>query len=274
MRIVAVIQARTASTRLPKKVLLPVAGRPLLELMLTRVRASQQLDDVVIATTTTSADDSIRTLADQIGVRCISGHPNDLLDRHRQAADAMDADVVVKIPSDCPLVDPRVIDEVVGAYRRHSAHYDFVSNLHPATWPDGNDVEVIPRGVLEEAWRHASKQFEREHTSPFIWDRPERFRLGNVLHPDGIDQSLEYRLTLDYEDDYRLIAAVFEAFARPEPSVFSVAEIVAFLDARPDIVALNARYRGRGWVDGHLHELKTLRQRLEQRDALQELASP
>lgn len=258
MKVVAVVQARTASSRLPKKVLLPVAGRPLLELMLNRVKAAQQIDEVVVATTTTAADDSIRALTAQIRIACISGHPTDLIDRHLRAAEATGADVIVKIPSDCPLVDPRVIDEVVGTYRRQCQSYDFVSNLHPATWPDGNDVEVFPRHVLEQAWREAGRSFEREHTTPFIWDRPERFRIANVTAPGGRDQSCSHRFTLDYQEDYQVIAAVFEAFSRPEPSTFSVEEIVAFLDTHPEISGLNARYRGTGWVDQHRHELKTL----------------
>jgi spore coat polysaccharide biosynthesis protein SpsF len=258
VKIVAVVQARTASTRLPKKVLLPVAGRPLLELMLNRVRAAQQIDEVVVATTSSAADDSIRTLTAHARVACVSGHPTDLIDRHLQAAVATGADVVVKIPSDCPLIDPRVIDEVVGTYRRQSQRCDFVSNLHPATWPDGNDVEVFPRHVLEQAWREAARSFEREHTTPFIWDRPDRFRIANVTAPDGRDRSGTHRLTLDYQEDYALIAAVFQAFSRPEPSNFSVEEIVAFLDTHPEISGLNARFRGTGWVDQHRHELKTL----------------
>jgi spore coat polysaccharide biosynthesis protein SpsF len=256
VKIVAVIQARTASTRLPKKVLLPVTGRPLLELMLNRVKAAQQIDEVVVATTTAAADESIRAVTAHARVACVSGHPTDLIDRHLQAAEATGADVVVKIPSDCPLIDPRVIDEVVGIYRRHYQRCDFVSNLHPATWPDGNDVEVMPRHVLEQAWREAARPFEREHTTPFIWDRPERFRLANVTAPDGRDRSRSHRLTLDYQEDYALISAVFQAFSRPEPSTFSVEEVVAFLDAHPEISGLNARYRGTGWVDQHRHELK------------------
>jgi spore coat polysaccharide biosynthesis protein SpsF len=258
VKIVAVIQARTASSRLPKKVLLPVAGRPLLELMLNRVKAAQQIDGIVVATTTTAADDSIRALTAHARITCVSGHPTDLVDRHLQAAEVAGADVVVKIPSDCPLIDPRVIDEVVAAYRRHGQRYDFVSNLHPPTWPDGNDVEIFPRHVLEQVWREAERPFEREHTTPFIWDRPERFRIANVAAPDGRDRSRSHRLTLDYQEDYALIAAVFQAFSRPEPSTFSVEEIVTFLDAHPEISDLNARHRGTGWVDQHRHELKTL----------------
>jgi len=257
MRIVAVIQARMGSTRLPGKVLLPLGGRPLLERLLARVARAAQIDDLVVATTTAEADDPIRRLAADLGVACISGHPTDLIDRHLEAADRLASDVIVKIPSDCPLIDPEVIDEVVGHYRRHRGLYDYVSNLHPATWPDGNDVEVLPRHVLGEAWLEASRGYEREHTTPFVWDRPERYRLGNGTMPGGVDLSCSHRLTIDYEEDYRLIAAVFDALDGGR--AFSCADIVEFLDAHPEIGGLNSRFRGTGWIDKHRHELRTER---------------
>jgi len=259
MKLVAVIQARTGSSRLPSKILLRVLDRSLLELMLERVRAARELDEVVVATTSLPIDDPIRDLARQLDVACVSGHPLDLLDRHLQAAQAAEADAVVKIPSDCPLIDPRVIDQVVSAYRRDADRYDFVSNLHPATWPDGNDVEVVSRRVLEEAHREAQRGYEREHTTPFVWDRPERYRLGNVAWSTGLNLAESHRLTLDYPQDYQLIARVFEALQRPGQPPFSVDDIVAYLDAHPEVAALNAAYRGTGWIDRHRHELRTMR---------------
>lgn len=259
MKIVAVVQARTGSSRLPKKILLRALDRPLLALMLDRVRAARHLDDIVVATTSLAVDEPIRDLARQLDVACVSGHPLDLLDRHLQAAQATEADAVVKIPSDCPLIDPRVIDEVVGVYRRDAGRYDFVSNLHPATWPDGNDVEVVSRRVLEEAHREAQRGYEREHTTPFVWDRPERYRLCNVTWKTGLDLSASHRLTLDYLEDFQLIGRVFEALQQPGRPPFSVEDIVAYLDANPDVAALNAAHRGTGWIDRHRHELRTLR---------------
>jgi spore coat polysaccharide biosynthesis protein SpsF len=256
VRIVGVIQARMGSSRLPGKVLLPGAGRPLLEHMVERVRAAAELDGLVVATTRLAMDDSIRELCASLGVSCLGGDTLDLLDRHLEAGRFMDADAVVKIPSDCPLIDPRVIDRVVGFYRRDAASFDFVSNLRPASWPDGNDVEVMSLDVLATAWREARRPFEREHTTPFIWDRPERFRIGNVT--TDIDRSATHRLTLDYPEDHQLIAAVFEALYRSEAPPFSVEDIVAFLDGHPEIRALNAQHLGSSWVNAHRHELRTL----------------
>jgi spore coat polysaccharide biosynthesis protein SpsF len=258
VKIVAVVQARMGSTRLPGKVLLPAAGRPLLERMLDRVRSATSLDEVVVATTRAAADDSIRALAARADVRCVSGAAEDLVDRHLQAARETGADAVVKIPSDCPLIDPAVIDEVVGFFRRSHPRYAFVSNLHPPSWPDGNDVEVMRVDVLAETWREARLPFQREHTTPFIWDQPERFTTANVAAA-GPDLSAAYRLTLDYLEDYQLIAAVFAALQHPEGPPFSVGEIVTFLDANPEVRALNDKHAGSTWTAQYRDQLRTLR---------------
>src|SRR6476659_7531155 len=123
--------------------------------MLARVALAAQLDEIVVATTRLAADESIRMLAASLGIRCVSGDASDLLDRHMQAARATAADAVVKIPSDCPLIDPAVIDQTVAFFRARRATFAYVSNLHPPTWPDGNDVEIMRRDALEEAWREA-----------------------------------------------------------------------------------------------------------------------
>jgi len=257
MKVVGVIQARTGSSRLPGKVLLPLGGRPALERMLERVRAARQLDEVIVTTTTLAADDGIRRLTAELGIGCVSGNPTDLLDRHLAAGRITAAEAVVKIPSDCPLIDPAVIDQVVGFYRQHRGRFVYVSNLHPPSWPDGNDVEIMALRTLETAWCEATRGYEREHTTPFIWDQPERFAIANVLAP--WDLSTAYRLTLDYEEDYRLIAAVFEALHREGAPPFTVQDIVGFLDAQPEVRIMNARHLGDSWVTKHAHELRTRR---------------
>jgi len=278
VKVLVVVQARTGSTRLPGKVLLPVAGAPLLVRMLERVRAASTPTEVVVATTTDAGDQPVRDLARQAGVRCFSGHPTDLLDRHYQAAlacglspapasgggdgDEGDGDVVVKIPSDCPLIDPAVIDRVIGCYLAAPERYDFVSNLHPATYPDGNDVEAMPMAVLAAAWREATRPHEREHTTPFIWDQPERFRLGNVPWETGRDLSMSHRFTVDYPEDYAFVSAVFDALWTGDGTApsggFGLNEILDLLAARPDIFELNRRYAGVNWYRNHLGELATV----------------
>ena len=259
MRVVAVVQARTGSSRLPGKIWLPLAGAPLLQRMLERVRAAREIDDLVVATTVDDADQPVRELAARLGVRVHAGHPTDLLDRHLRAVEGMHADVVAKVPSDCPLIDPRVIDRVVRFFRANDDRYDFVSNLHPASYPDGNDVELMPRPLLEQAWREATRPHEREHTTPFFWDQPGRFRIGNVAWETGRDLSMTHRLTVDYQEDHALIAAVYQALHVEGAYPFSLGQILAYLEAHPAVFALNQRYAGVNWYRHHLAELRTVR---------------
>lgn len=259
MRIVVVVQARMSSTRLPGKVLLPLGGVPLLQRMLQRLEEARFADEIVVATTRYATDDPIRALAAEVGVRCVSGHPTDLLDRHMEVARVTNANAIAKIPSDCPLIDPRVVDRVLSVFRASRGQLDFATNLLPATWPDGNDVEVMRTDALEAAWREADRPYEREHTTPFIWDQPQRFRMANVTAGGWLrpDLARTHRLTLDYADDYRLIANVFKALHKEGGAAFTVEEIVDYLDANPEVRATNGRYGGAGWLDQHRHELRS-----------------
>ncbi len=257
MKLVTVIQARRGSTRLPDKVLLPLAGEPLLARMAERVQAAGLVGTVVVATTTDPHDDAVEVLCEAAGLNCFRGHPTDLLDRHYQAGRAWGADVVLKIPSDCPLIDPAVIDRTIAHYLEQPQAYDFVSNLHPPTYPDGNDVEIMPMHILETAWREAEKPHEREHTTPFVWDRPERFRIGNVAWETGLDYSMSHRFTIDYREDYEFIRAVFDELYEEKP-LFGLDDILRLLDEKPEIYALNALFAGVNWYRNHLDDLKTV----------------
>jgi spore coat polysaccharide biosynthesis protein SpsF len=258
--VVTVIQARRGSTRLPGKVLLRLGGRTVLERMLERVTAAALCGEVVVATTRAKADDEIRVVSERMGVRCYRGLPTDLLDRHYQAAVELGAEHVVKIPSDCPLIDPAVIDRVIGFYFEHLDRCDYVSNLHPPTYPDGNDVEICSFVALTEAWRESSRPCDREHTTPFLWDQPQRFRIGNVLWETGNDLSHTHRVVLDYPEDYEVIRCVFDAL-HPSDPMFGVDDVVGYLDAHPRVAALNAKHRGTSWYQRHAGELWTLPQR-------------
>jgi len=255
--IVTVIQARQRSTRLPGKILLPLGAATVLEQQIERVCAAALVGTVVVATTTDQSDDPIERICELAEVACIRGHPTDLLDRHRQAAVAYDAEHVVKIPSDCPLIDPAVIDEVLELYVHRACHFDYVSNLHPATQPDGFDVEIFSREALESAWREARAPHEREHTTPFIWDQPERFRIGNVSRTDGNDYSRSHRVVLDYPADFLVIARVFTDLHSANP-LFTVDDVVRWLDAHPATAGLNAPYHGVNWYRHHVGALRTI----------------
>lgn len=258
MKTLVVVQARLGSSRLPGKVMLPLAGEPLLIRLVERIRAARSHFDLVVATTTEPDDHEIVELCDAHQVPSFCGHPTDLLDRHYQAALAAAAEVVVKIPSDCPLIDPRVVDRVLEAWRRARTPWDYLSNLHPASYPDGNDVEVMRMEALEKAWREATRSFEREHTTPFLWERPERFRIGNVDWETGLDLSMRERFTVDYPEDYAFVSAVYEALWRPNRRPFGLWDVLRLLEERPQLRRLNERYLGVNWYRHHLAELKTV----------------
>ncbi|MGE3799413.1 MAG: NTP transferase domain-containing protein [Candidatus Kapaibacterium sp.] len=258
MNILVIIQARTGSSRLPNKVMMPLAGRPLLQRMIERVERATTPSGLLVATTLEPADNPIRNLCAEIGVNCFSGHATDLLDRHYKAGLEYRADVIVKIPSDCPLIDPRVVDRVITFWQQNRRTYDYVSNLHPATWPDGQDVEVIPMNLLERAWRNAAQNFEREHTTPWIWERPELFRLGNVVSDDSVDRSMTHRWTIDYPEDYTFLTQIFDALWSANRPDFSVEEILAYLEQSPTVSDINKMYAGVNWYRHHLHELRTV----------------
>jgi spore coat polysaccharide biosynthesis protein SpsF len=247
VKTLVVVQARMGSSRLPGKVLLPLAGRPLLERMLQRLLAARFPFQLCIATSTATEDEPIRELGRRLAVPVVSGHPTDLLARHIAAARELGADVVAKIPSDCPLIDPAVVDRVLGHYRAHADDFDFVTNLHPPSWPDGNDVEVMPLPILELANEEARQAHEREHTTPFVWDRPERFRIGNVSWGGGRDLSKTHRFTIDYPEDYELISRVYDELCTSVRPVFNLPDILALLDRKPELLRINARYSGLSW---------------------------
>lgn len=256
-KIVIVTQARTGSTRLPRKVMMPIAGEPLLTRMVERIKYTKVPCDVVVATTYESEDDEVESLCNKLGFNCFRGHPTDLLERHFEAGKKYNADIVVKIPSDVPLIDPRIIDKVLNFYLENEEKYDFVSNLHPATYPDGNDVEVIPMDVLETTYNEAKQPLEREHTTPYIWENPDRFKVGNVEWETGKDYSMSHRFTIDYPEDYEFISKVYDELYETNPE-FGLNEILQLLDEKPEIMDINRKYAGVNWYRNHLNELKTI----------------
>ncbi|MDX2129118.1 MAG: glycosyltransferase family protein [Chloroherpetonaceae bacterium] len=264
MSILVVVQARTGSSRLPNKTLFPILGESILWRQIERIQAAKTPFALVVATTIEEKDDPIRQICKEHHLECFSGHPTDLLDRHLKATQFFEQisgvkiNTVVKIPSDCPLIDPEVIDTVLSFYTSQQGNYDFVSNLHPATYPDGNDVECMPYDLLELAAKEASKPYEREHTTPFFWEQPERFRIGNVVWGSGLNYSMSHRFTIDYQEDYDFIKVVYEKLYKPESPIFSLSDILALLENEPEIYQINAKYAGVNWYRHHIGELKTV----------------
>lgn len=242
MRIAIVVQARVGSTRLPNKVLLPLHGEPLLSRMLERLRLVRLADALVVATSVAPQDQAIVDLCDKLEIACVRGDEHDCLQRHIDAAHALGADVVAKIPSDCPLIDPTVVDVVLHAYRQRAGQVDYVSNLHPGSWPDGNDVEVMPLGCLEHAALETRDPFDREHTTPYLWRHPNRFRMHNVRWDGGLNLSKTHRWVVDWWEDYQLAEHCFRALYPVHGPHFRVDHILALYASRPELATLNRQH--------------------------------
>jgi len=232
MKTVAIIQARTGSTRLPGKVLADLCGKPLLARVLERVAACPGIDAMLVATTTLPADAALAPLARQAGAQLFQGSAEDVLERYCLAARQAKADVVVRITADDPFKDPGVIAALLDAFAQGG--HDYVSNTLAPSYPEGLDTEVFSREALERAHRDASKPFEREHVTPFIWMRPQGFRLRNIACPRDLSA---LRLTVDTPADLELARALYaELLALGRP--FFLDDITALLDARPDLLGL------------------------------------
>lgn len=257
LKIVTIIQARMGSTRLPGKILLPLVNEPLLLKMYERVSYSELAGEIVVAITEEESDNELYKLCQQNNIKVFRGNTLDLLDRHYQAAKKYNAKAVIKIPSDCPLIDPEIIDKVILYYINNKEMFDFVSNLHPPSYPDGNDVEVMSFETLENAWINAKKDFEREHTTPYIWENPDQFRIGNVLWETGLDYSMTHRFTIDYNEDYEFIKRVYNELYDKNKR-FGLNDILNLLDEKPEIKMINEMYCGVNWYRNHLNELKTI----------------
>lgn len=255
--VLTIIQARMGSSRLPNKVLLPLGDKTVLAVIIDRIKKSQYAGEILVAATWDEDDDIIEKTCRDLGIKCFRGHPTDLLDRHFSAAVENSCDVVVKIPSDCPLIDHKTIDKVIGFYLAYPDRFDYVSNLHPATWPDGNDVEVMSVKALEKAWRDSSRDFEREHTTPFLWENPELFRIANIDRADKRDFSMSHRWTLDYKEDYELIKTIYNTLQPIKPD-FTCDDILELLEQRPEFHKINHMYLGVNWYQHHLDDLKTI----------------
>jgi spore coat polysaccharide biosynthesis protein SpsF (cytidylyltransferase family) len=233
----AIIQARMGSTRLPGKVLAPVGDRPLLAFVVAAVQAMAGVNAIVVATTTAPADRAVMALAERLGVRGFAGDEEDVLDRYYQAARALGAEAVVRVTADCPLLDPTISSAVVARF--HRGDVDYASNCSPRTYPDGLDTEVIAFDALEQAWREAELPSEREHVTPFIWKRLERFRIAAVT---GATDLSGLRWTVDEPEDLEFVRAVCERLAPARPP-YRMEQILAVLDRAPELGRINTGFR-------------------------------
>jgi len=238
-RTVAFIQARMSSSRFPGKVLQQLGGLAMIDYMATRARKARLLDDVVVVTSTDQSDDVLANTLQSRGLPVFRGDLNDVLRRYADAASAHDADEIVRLTGDCPLVDPALIDAVIGL--RHSANVSYASNVDPPSFPDGLDVECFDRDLLQRACTMAERPSEREHVT--LWMRGadcncQRANLQSIADLSSL------RLTIDYPDDLEVIRHIVSAL--PGDGNFDMYDILRVMAARSDLMALNQHLRNEG----------------------------
>ncbi|NQT66900.1 MAG: glycosyltransferase family protein [Actinobacteria bacterium] len=247
MKILGIIQARMSSTRLPGKVLLDLEGKCVLEHVINRVNSAKMIDDVIVATTIKKEDLQILKICNSIGIKVFCGSEENVLDRYYQAAKLFNPEHIVRITSDCPMIDPKVIDKVINLHLKEKA--DYTTNVITETFPDGEDVEIFTFETLNKAWRNAKLLSEREHVTPYIKKHPKIFKIRNLENDKNLSNK---RWTLDNPEDYEFIKVIYKNLY-VKNHLFGVEEILDFLNRNPDVERINEHIKRN---EGYLKSLK------------------
>lgn len=230
-----IVQARMTSTRLPGKVLMPLAGRPMLACLLERLYRVSLADKVIVATTTNATDDVLIDFCQTHGVTYYRGPEHDVLARYAGAAEENSVDTIIRVTSDCPLLEPQLVEDVIAAFKQAKGNVDYVSNMIEPTYPYGMAVEVFSRDVLQQTYREAKDPAEREHVTPFIYWRPQRYRLKSIKQDRDLSH---HRWTVDTPEDYRLVKLIYEAVYPSNPQ-FDTTDVLNILDQNPEWLLIN-----------------------------------
>ena len=254
--ITAIIQARMGSTRLPGKIMMNIRDKPLLYYVINQIRHSKKINKVVIATTDTLQDDQIVKFVNLHDIEIFRGTEEDVLDRYYQCAKKYKSDVIVRITSDCPLIDPNLIDKCIVEFQNNN--YDYFSNInkkedekwtyHLSGFPLGFAVEVFTFDTLENAWKNAKKNFDREHVTQYILDNPELFNIGNMENSNDYS---DIRLAVDHQIDFDLVKNVIEHF--PVNEIFTMEKIAIFLNQNPQLKQMNSHLQ---FNEGYIKSLE------------------
>lgn len=235
--ILAILQARMSSSRLPGKVLQPIAGRPMIVRQIERIRQARRIDRLVMATSTDASDDILTEVSEAAGVACARGSLDDVLDRYYQAARKWAPAHVVRLTGDCPLLDPEVMDEVIAFHV--DGGFDYSSNaLDELTLPKGLDVEALRFECLERAWREARLPSEREHVTPYLYNHRELFHVGSYR----VERDLSHmRWTVDEPEDLEFVRQVYAALYAANPR-FRMRDVVELVERERALAAINSRF--------------------------------
>ncbi len=231
--IIAILQARLSSSRLPGKVLMPILGQPMLWHHLERIKRVTKIDKIVVATSDQSDDDPIEKLCQDSDVACFRGSLNNVLDRYYKAAQKYDADIVIRLTGDCPLADSSVIDFGIRYFMKND--FDYVSNCVERSYPIGLDMEIFKFSCLEESQKEATLPSQKEHVTPFIQDNPGRYKIGHFKN--DLDLS-HHRWTVDEPADFEFVKQVYESLYNDNPN-FTTNDILNLLEEKPELCQIN-----------------------------------
>lgn len=245
LKTVAIIQARMGSTRLPGKILKDLLGKTILQHVVERIQQVNNIDQIVVATTTLEQDDAVVHEMLKLGIKCFRGSENDVLERYYLAAKENKADIVVRITSDCPLIDSKVTNDVIRFFKEQK--YDIVTNacsdLSQRTYPRGLDTEVFTFNELEKAYQYADRQYQREHVTPYIYENSSRI----YYYKNKFDYS-QHRWTLDTEEDFILIKEIYTQLYKGKHD-FYLLDIINLLNQYPDLIKINRHIEQKKLVD-------------------------
>lgn len=237
MGVLCIIQARLGSTRLPGKVLKKLSGKSVLEHVIYRVSKSNLIDQIIVATTTNKEDDKIIDECLKIGVNYYRGDENNVLSRYYETAFDKGYETIIRITSDCPLIDPKIIDNMIRYFNNENEKYrlDYLSNSLKETFPRGFDVEIFTFNSLKEAYENATLEYEKEHVTPYIYLNQDKFTIKNYYNSNKYQN---YRLTLDTYEDYLVIKNIYDNIYK-EDRMFFYEDIISYLNQYPEIANIN-----------------------------------
>ena len=241
-KIVAIVEARMTSSRLPGKVMLEILGKPILGYIFDSLKQVDIIDDIVLATTDNSSDDCLIDYAKSKNIKFYRGSEEDVLNRVKCAADYYNADIVVEITGDCPLIDPEIVEQIINIYLNNNA--DYVSNAHIRTYPDGMDVQVFSLKTLKLSSSMTNRKLDKEHVTLHIRNNPDIFRIINVMAPSTLHRP-QLGLTLDQIEDFRLISKIIEYFSKSDKKM-NCKNIINYLDKNKNLLKLNYLVERRG----------------------------
>jgi len=230
--VTAIIQARLNSTRLPRKLLLKIKNKNILQHVFTQLSYSKQIEKKIIATTSEKIDDEIEKIAKSLGLICFRGDSHNVLDRYYQCAKSFSVDIIVRISSDAPMIDPQIVDKTIEYYKKNN--FDYVSNFYKRTYPIGTEVEVFSFKTLEKCWKFAEKSSEKEHVTSFIYNNPDEFEIGYLQNSENLSN---FHWTVDRIEDFEFVKLIIE---RIDKSPILMNDVLQVLRNEPDLLKINS----------------------------------